>query len=199
MTWEPDMASGTTAHPPALEALFTAHYPALVRVLERLLGERARAEEIAADVFARLSRGGVAAGPVVPWLYRVAVNAGLDGLRSDARRKKREREAGVEALRTASAPNALEEMLRRDRCARVQSVLASLKPRDARLLLLSLSSSEATTFTSDGKQVHMFINRVSAANPDAQKAMAEAKQTQLQYHVQARGPTTRPKRPRKSM
>lgn len=136
MAWEPDMASGTSAHPPALEDLFAAHYPALVRVLERLLGDRARAEEIAADVFARLSRGGVAAGPVVPWLYRVAVNAGLDGLRSDARRRKREREAGVEALRTASAPNALEEMLRRDRCARVQSVLASLKPRDARMLLL---------------------------------------------------------------
>jgi RNA polymerase sigma-70 factor (ECF subfamily) len=72
----------------------------------------------------------------VPWLYRVAVNAGLDGLRSDARRRKRERAAGVEALRTASAPDALEEMLRRDRCARVQAVLALLKPRDARLLLL---------------------------------------------------------------
>lgn len=70
----------------------------------------------------------------------------------------------------------------------VAGVSYLLDPKAMTAVKLSLStSSEATTFTSDGKQVHMFINRVSAANLDAQKAMAEGKQVQ-QYHIQTRGP-----------
>jgi len=73
---------------------------------------------------------------LVAWVYRVAMNAGLDALRSTARRKRREREAGVENARSASGEGALEDLLRQERCARVRAVLADLKPRDAQLLLL---------------------------------------------------------------
>jgi hypothetical protein len=69
----------------------------------------------------------------------------------------------------------------------VAGVSYLLDPKAMTAVKLSLSSSEATTLTSDGKQVHMFINRVGSANPEAQKAMAEAKQTQM-YHVQTRSP-----------
>ena len=66
----------------------------------------------------------------------MATNAGLDALRSNARRRRREQEAGVEALRTAPSGNALEGMVREERCARVRTVLSGLKPRDAQMLLL---------------------------------------------------------------
>jgi len=122
-----------------LEAVFREHYPRLVGLLARLTGDRGQAEEIAADVFSKL-----AGRPFLlhdrddwtPWVYRVATNAGLDALRSNTRRKRREEEAQAAILRAGGAPDALQEMLREERRARVQSVLASLKPRDAQLLLL---------------------------------------------------------------
>jgi RNA polymerase sigma-70 factor (ECF subfamily) len=71
----------------------------------------------------------------LPWLYRVATNAGLDGVRSNSRRKRRE-EAAVAANMHAATGDALQEMLREERCIRVRDVLSALKPRDAQLLLL---------------------------------------------------------------
>jgi RNA polymerase sigma factor (sigma-70 family) len=72
----------------------------------------------------------------LPWLYRVATNAGLDALRRNARRRQHEQAAHVESLRSAEANCALERILSEERRARVQAVLAEMKPRDAQLLLL---------------------------------------------------------------
>jgi RNA polymerase sigma-70 factor (ECF subfamily) len=121
------------------DALFRAHYPRIVALLARLTGDRAQAEEIAADVFCKVSQRGRPAlheTDPAPWLYRVATNAGLDALRSNTRRRRREEAAGVESLRVASQDNALDGVLRSERCARVRDVLGGLKPRDAQLLLL---------------------------------------------------------------
>jgi RNA polymerase sigma-70 factor (ECF subfamily) len=121
------------------EAVFREHYPRITSLLARLTGDRGQAEEIAADVFSKLSqqpdmlRG---REDVTPWIYRVATNAGLDALRSNSRRRRREEEAGVEQIRTGSQADALQEVLREERRARVQTVLSALKPRDAQLLLL---------------------------------------------------------------
>jgi len=125
--------------PSWFEPVFRQHYPRVVALLARLTGDRARAEEIAADVFAKVTRRPPrlrAAGDLEPWLYRVAVNAGLDAVRSSTRRRRHEDAAGAERLRLAAPDNALADILRRERCARVRSVLAGLKPRDAELLLL---------------------------------------------------------------
>jgi RNA polymerase sigma-70 factor (ECF subfamily) len=108
-------------------------------MLARLTGDRAHAEEIASDVFCKLSKRPPVLeniGDLTAWFYRVATNAGLDAVRSNSRRKQREREAGVETLRCASHEGALDELLRAERCARVRNVLTELKPRDAQLLLL---------------------------------------------------------------
>jgi RNA polymerase sigma-70 factor (ECF subfamily) len=123
------------------DAIFREHYPRVVAMLARLTGDRGQAEEIAADSFCKLSRHGMtgddlAVDNAAPWLYRVAMNAGLDAVRGNARRKARERAAQAESLRAAVPGGALEEMLRVERCARVQAVLAALKPRDAQMLLL---------------------------------------------------------------
>jgi RNA polymerase sigma factor (sigma-70 family) len=121
------------------DAIFREHYPRIVALLARLTGDRAHAEEIAADVFCKVSqRGPLALGgeDPAPWLYRVATNAGLDALRSTTRRRRREEAAGIETRRVSSQDTALDEVLRVERCARVREVLGGLKPRDAQLLLL---------------------------------------------------------------
>ena len=121
------------------EALFRYHYPGVVGFLTHLTGDPGQAEEIAADTFSKLARrSGAVSGreEVAAWLYRVATNAGLDALRADARRRRKEEAAGTERLRVAAQPGALEEMMRQERAARVRAVLATLKPRDAQILLL---------------------------------------------------------------
>jgi len=120
------------------DALFQEHYPRLIFTVGRLTNDRGQAEEIAADAFAKLAqrhslledRDGATA-----WLYRVAMNAGMDAARANARRKRRERTADAEQIRTA-AGGALDEMLREEQRVRVREVLATLKPRDSQLLLL---------------------------------------------------------------
>jgi RNA polymerase sigma-70 factor (ECF subfamily) len=121
------------------EALFRVHYPRLVGVLTRLTGDRGQAEEIAADTLSKLAaRSALSASreDVTAWLYRVAVNAGLDAVRANARRRKKEEAAVAEQLRVCADAGALESLLREERSARVRSVLAEMKPRDAELLLL---------------------------------------------------------------
>jgi RNA polymerase sigma-70 factor (ECF subfamily) len=120
------------------DAVFREHYPRVSAMLARLTGDRAQGEEIASDVFCKVSaRRGVEDGSaLVPWIYRVATNAGLDAVRSNARRRRREEMAGVEQIRAGETSSALDGMLRAERRARVRLVLSVLKPRDAELLLL---------------------------------------------------------------
>ncbi len=121
----------------AFDALFREHYPRVVAVLARLVGDRGHAEEIASDVFCKLSRRGPQESEgLLPWVYRVATNAGLDAVRSNSRRRRREEIAGSENRRTFVAGDALDGILRQEQRARVRAVLGTLKPRDAELLLL---------------------------------------------------------------
>ena len=122
----------------SVESLFREHYARIVAMLTRLTGDRAHAEEVAADVFHKLSqRPELLAGQddLTAWIYRVATNAGLDSLRMNSRRRKREEVAGAD-VHAAAPPDALDLMLREERRARVREVLQALKPREAQLLLL---------------------------------------------------------------
>jgi len=116
------------------DSIFHAQYTRVVRMLCRLMGDEGQAEEIAADAFCKLARQPGAANNdgITAWLYRVALNAGLDALRSNARRQRREEAAPS----PAAAAGALDQLLAEERRDRVQRVLAALKPRDAQLLLL---------------------------------------------------------------
>lgn len=125
-----------------VETLFREHYARIVSMLARLTGDRAQAEEIAGDVFHKLSqRPGLlqSRDDIGAWIYRVATNAGLDALRTNSRRRQREEAAGREGLHAAAPADALNEMLREERRVRVRSVLGALKPREAQLLLLRAS------------------------------------------------------------
>src|SRR5262245_53799272 len=89
----------------SVESLFREHYARIVGMLARLTGDRAFAEEIAADVFHKLAqRPELLAGQddLTAWIYRVATNAGFDGIRMNSRRRRREEAAGADAH--AAAP-----------------------------------------------------------------------------------------------
>jgi RNA polymerase sigma factor (sigma-70 family) len=130
---------GVQAAVASFDDTFQEHYPRVVAMLARLTGDRAQAEEIASDVFHKLALHPPFGDNPAPWIYRVATNAGLDASRANQRRRQREREAGVERMRTSDPEDALEGMLRAERRERVRNVLSMLKPRDAQLLLLRAS------------------------------------------------------------
>ena len=121
-------------------AVFLQHYARMVGILERLLGDRQQAEEIANDAFWRLFRQPSlqAGGNVGGWLYRTATNLGIDALRASNRRRQHEAAAGHTAD-AGSQPDPLHDLLRAEKCQRVRSVLGMLKPDRAQLLLLRAS------------------------------------------------------------
>ena len=117
--------------------VFLQHYARIVAILVRLLGDRSPAEEVANDAFWRLYHQPELQidGNVGGWLYRTATNLGIDALRASGRRRQYEGTAGrfVEE-RTVAGP--LDDLLREEKCRRVRSVLASIKPAQAQLLIL---------------------------------------------------------------
>src|ERR1035437_5668998 len=67
----------------SVEALFREHYGRIAGMLTRLTGDRAHAEEIASDVFHKLSQRPAlldSREDLTAWIYRVATNAGCDAL-----------------------------------------------------------------------------------------------------------------------
>ena len=137
---DPTVFSHNSSSP--FERLFLTHYRGVVQVLCRLLGDRNLAEDLASEVFWKvycrpeLLRGD---GRLGGWLYRTAINLGIDSLRSDQRRRLYEREAGMEAAGRQTGRDPLEELLAEERRERVRKVLSRLKPRHAQILLLRSS------------------------------------------------------------
>jgi len=117
--------------------IFQQHYARIVGILVRLLGDRGHADEIANDAFWRLYRQPILQtdGNVGGWLYRTAMNLGIDALRMSARRRQHEETAGrIAQENIQSGP--LDDLLREETCRRVRRVLSLLKPAQAQLLIL---------------------------------------------------------------
>jgi RNA polymerase sigma factor (sigma-70 family) len=122
-----------------VEKIYHAHYGPLVGILTRLTSDRGRAEELASEVLLRLfSRPELVrtAEKIDGWLYRTAMNLGLDAIRMQSRRTKYEQAANTELLRGTPQTTPLSETLRRERQQQVRQVLSLLARRDAELLLL---------------------------------------------------------------
>jgi RNA polymerase sigma-70 factor (ECF subfamily) len=119
----------------SFETLFQRHYDMVYGVLFRLTGTREQAEDLAQEVFLKLTRGPLAYGDnIAGWLYRVAVNSGYNALRESARRGRRERIAAGDE--PSSVPGPEEEAQRRAIQARVRWALARIPARSAKLLVL---------------------------------------------------------------
>jgi RNA polymerase sigma factor (sigma-70 family) len=107
-----------------LEDLFRAEYPSVARLIASITRDPGRAEELAVEVFLRLSKQ----PPIdntAAWLRRVAIRLSLDELR---RRRRFERIMSV-----FNRPHATDTT---EVQTRVTRALAALKPRAAELLLL---------------------------------------------------------------
>ncbi len=118
---------------PSWQAVFEAHYPAVVRHVHRLVGERAAAEDIAQETFLRLMRHPPRrGGDLGPLLRVVASRLACNYLRGEARRRRRDAWA---SLLQGAEPARVPEAEVHERLA-VEAVLERLGARDRVALLL---------------------------------------------------------------
>ena len=118
----------------AFDELFLRHYATVYRVLYGVVGNAQEAEDLAQETFIALYRQPPrldGSGSVGAWLYRVAVNRAYNALRSKQRMQRRLVWAEPE-----QQSNPQDEYLRREERERVQTALARLPERTAKLLLL---------------------------------------------------------------
>lgn len=115
------------------DEFFHAHYARIARTIARVVGDHARAEDLAAEAFWKLwktreAQGDKAAG----WLYRTAVRLALNDLRGSKRRTRYEQLAPAGSVQ----PTPEEARAAAEEREQVRRVLAALNERDAGLLLL---------------------------------------------------------------
>ncbi|HYP14947.1 MAG TPA: sigma-70 family RNA polymerase sigma factor, partial [Bryobacteraceae bacterium] len=115
------------------DSVFHAQYERVARAIMRIVRDRARAEELAVEVFWKLWRHPQAQGANVNgWLHRTAIRSALDEIRKQGRREKYER--FLPWIRPAQSPEDLHATSSEQQ--RVRKVLAGLPRRDSELLLL---------------------------------------------------------------
>lgn len=132
---------GSESH---FEAVFLEHYPRVLGILTRLTGSRPQAEDLANDVFWRLSRRSahwLLTNNVGAWLYRTATHAGIDALRAAHRRSRHEQTAALNQRGKDGSAAPLDELLREEDRITVQRVLASMRASQAELLLMRAEGS----------------------------------------------------------
>jgi RNA polymerase sigma-70 factor (ECF subfamily) len=116
-----------------IDELFAANYAGLARVIYRVVGDTAVAEELASEAFWKLHRTPpISHDNLAGWLYRTGLRLALDSLKIRKRRTHYEAQApGPRAMQTPE-----EAAERREREARVRAVLAAIKPDQSSLLVL---------------------------------------------------------------
>jgi RNA polymerase sigma-70 factor (ECF subfamily) len=130
-------SQGAVADSSDFEAAFLEQWSRVYRVLFHLLGDKAEAEDLALETFWQLYRKPPAkVENLNGWLYRVAVNLGFNALRAKKRRARYEEQAGSLALEANQPAEPEDELERAERRREVQLVLAQMKPRSAKLLVL---------------------------------------------------------------
>lgn len=122
------------------DVLFHQHWDRICKILYRLVGNWQDAEDLALKTFLRLyekpPRTQVNLGG---WLYRVAMNTGLNALRADKSRQRYEHKAGVIHLENALSDepeSALDNLQEQEQ---VRLTLKRMKSRSAKLLILRYS------------------------------------------------------------
>lgn len=117
-------------------ALFEGQHPRLVRLLDRLTGDRDRAADLAQEAFVRLHRRGVLPDAPEAWLVTVALNL----MRNEGTTRRR-RERLLEPVRgerlLGDAPPAPDEFGKgADVRRRVRAALDQVSERERQLLVL---------------------------------------------------------------
>lgn len=123
----------------AFETLFQEQWSKVYRIIFRLVGDHAEAEDLTLEAFWRLYRAHGTDGKLenpTGWLYRVAVNLGYNALRAFKRRGQYEEKAGVHILEDAPDGDPAEALERSQEREQVRIALTALKPRSTKLLIL---------------------------------------------------------------
>ena len=121
------------------ERLFLEHWASVYRVLHRMVGDPAEAEDLALEAFLRLYRqtgrqtDGINAGG---WLYRVATRLGLHSIRSWKRREHYELTAGRYALEESEQPSPAEILAQEEERHQVRLALSRMNERQSQILIL---------------------------------------------------------------
>jgi len=124
------------------ESLFLRHYDRIYIILFKLLGNQADAEDNAQQVFIKLyhhqQRLNLADDQenIIGWLYRVATNIGYNTLRSQKRRQNWYQKFAQVWPFELPTNDPAQLVASADAQTQVRQILAQMKPRDAKLLLL---------------------------------------------------------------
>ena len=135
---ERDVSENLTAGD-QFDELFLSHYTLIVRLLARMLGDYARAEDLANEAFLKLyGRPALhgSHGNLGGWLYRTAMNLAIDALRAASRRDRHETAAARTQSNTQTSADGLQQLLRAEKQQRVRRALAAIKPLHAQALFL---------------------------------------------------------------
>lgn len=131
--------SSTDSISSAFEALFLEHWPHVYRLLCRLVGDSAEAEDLALETFVRLyQRYPLRENESNPggWLHRVATNLGLQSIRSWKRRERYELTAGKYALEETPEARPAEILAQEEERHLVRLALTKMNERQSQLLIL---------------------------------------------------------------
>jgi RNA polymerase sigma-70 factor, ECF subfamily len=137
-----DLTTENTASSPIIGSFqdqFLEHWGMVYRLLERMIGDPAEAEDLAMETFFRLYQHPPTTGAgtnLRGWLFRVATNLGLRSIRSYQRRERYELAAGKAALEDPAQDQPAEILDGRDEHRLVRLVLGRMQPRQAQLLSL---------------------------------------------------------------
>lgn len=126
----------------AFEALFKEHWAHVYRLLNRLVGDPAEAEDLALETFVRLyQRFPLRETESNPggWLHRVATNLGLHSIRGWKRRERYEMVAGKYALEETPEVRPAEILAQEEERRLVRLVLAQMNKRQSQLLVMRYS------------------------------------------------------------
>ena len=119
------------------ETCFQESWGRVYGVIYRIVGDHAEAEDLALETFLRYYQRPPRVKTNVPgWLFRVATNLGLNALRARKRRTQYETRAGNLNLEKSQPGNPEAEVEKSEEQQRVRQVLARMKPRFAKILVL---------------------------------------------------------------
>jgi RNA polymerase sigma-70 factor (ECF subfamily) len=118
------------------------HWAQVYRVLYRLVGDPAEAEDLALETFVRLHQRypqGDNESNLGGWLHRVATNLGLHSIRSWKRRERYEMTAGKYALEELPEDRPAELVAQAEERRFVRLALAQMNERQSQILILRYS------------------------------------------------------------
>jgi RNA polymerase sigma-70 factor (ECF subfamily) len=124
------------------QALFLEHWASVYRILQRLVGDPAEAEDLALEAFLRLYRQNQKQPEVQNpggWLYQVATRLGLNSIRDWKRREQYELTAGRYALEEPTQLSPADILAQEEERQQVKLALARMNERQSQLLILRYS------------------------------------------------------------